>query len=158
MPVLIPEFEYHANLDPPQDVGVGPFGQRLVVPVPGGELVGDRLKGSFVGSAGDWLLAGADGFGRLDVRATLETSDGALIYFQYFGLLELTPGITGVLEGGDTPTNFGDQYFFTNPRLETGDERYAWVNQTFFVGQGRLTPGPSGPRVEYQVYRLANSA
>jgi Protein of unknown function (DUF3237) len=137
-------------------VGAGPFGQRLVVPVPGGELVGERLKGSFVGSAGDWLIVGADGFARLDVRATLETVDGALIYFQYFGLLEMTPGVTAVLGGGDTPTDFGDQYFFTNPRLETGDERYAWVNRTFFVGQGRLTPGSSGPRVEYKLFRLAN--
>jgi len=78
------------------------------------------------------------------------------IYFQYFGLLEATPNIMAVLQGGDTPTDFAGQYFFTNPRLETGDERYSWVNQTFFIGQGRLTPGPSGPRVEYKVYRLAN--
>ncbi|MEO0871318.1 MAG: DUF3237 family protein, partial [Pseudomonadota bacterium] len=34
---------------------------------------------------------------------------------------------------------FGDHYFYTNPRLETGDPRYAWVNTTFFVGQGRAT-------------------
>lgn len=156
MPQLIEEFEYYADIAAPQEVGAGPFGQRMIVPVPGGELAGDRLKGSFVGSAGDWLLVGGDGFGRLDVRATLETVDGAFIYFQYFGLLEMTPEITAVLGGGDTPTNFGGQYFFTNPRLETGDERYGWVNKTFFVGQGRLTPGPAGPRVEYKVYRLAN--
>ena len=72
---------------------------------------------------------------------------------QYFGLLELTPGIMAILGGGDTPTNFGDQYFFTNPRLETGDERYSWVNQTMFIREGRLTPG----RVEYRVYRVANA-
>ena len=47
-------------------------------------------------------------------------------------------------------TDFGDQYFFTNPRIETGDERYAWLNKTFFVGQGRFRPNQ---RVEYRVMR-----
>jgi hypothetical protein len=66
-----------------------------------------------------------------------------------FGLVELT----AVLGGGDTPTGYGDQYFFTQPRLETGDERYAWVNRTMFLGEGRLLPGP---RAEYRVHRVEN--
>jgi hypothetical protein len=41
---------------------------------------------------------------------------------------------------------------FTNPRLETGDERYAWVSTTFFVGQGHILPGRV---VEYRVSRPA---
>lgn len=45
------------------------------------------------------------------------------------------------------------RYFFTNPRLECSDERYAWVNTTMFVGEGRLVAGPA---VEYRVYRLEN--
>jgi hypothetical protein len=36
-------------------------------------------------------------------------------------------------------------------RLETGDERYAWVNQTLFVADGRVHPGPV---VEYRVHRV----
>ena len=153
MPQLIQEFEYYAEFSAVHDVGSGPFGHRINISVGGGELAGERLKGSFVGAAADWLLLGPDGYGRLDVRATLQTVDGAYIYFQYFGLVELTPGIMSLLEGGDTPTNFEDQYFFTNPRLETGDERYLWVNQTMFVAQGRLSPG----RVDYRVYRVANT-
>jgi hypothetical protein len=75
-----------------------------------------------------------------------------VIYVQYFGLLGLTPGILDILRGGITPTNFGEQYFFTNPRLETGDERYSWVNQTLFIGEGRLVLG----RAEYRVRRVAS--
>ena len=150
MPELVQEFEYYADLQP-HNIGPGPFGNRVEAAVTGGELSGDRLKGSFVGAGADWLLASPDGFGRLDVRATLQTVDGAFIYFQYFGLLELTPAVLAIMGGGGDPTNFGDQYFVTNPRLETGDERYSWVNQTMFVGEGRLLPGP---RVEYRVYRL----
>jgi hypothetical protein len=47
-------------------------------------------------------------------------------------------------------SSFADQYFRSTPRIETGDERYAWVNQTVFVAQGRLIPGG----VEYEVYRV----
>ena len=75
-------------------------------------------------------------------------------HVQYFGLLEMTPGIKAILGGGDTPTNFGEQYFFIDPRMETGDKRYSWVNQTIFIAQDRVLPGP---RVEYRVSRLANS-
>jgi hypothetical protein len=48
-------------------------------------------------------------------------------------------------------TDFADQYFRTTPRFETGDSRYAWLNQSVFVGEGRLYPGFG---VEYRVYRL----
>jgi len=152
MPRLTPELTYYADLAM-DDVGPGPLGSRIIFNVTGGEFAGDRMKGSIVGAGADWLLAGPDGFGRLDVRATFKTVDGAFIYVQYFGLIEVTETIQGILGGADQQTSFGDQYFFTNPRMETGDERYAFVNTTFFIGQGRLM---GGPRVEYQVFRLEN--
>lgn len=152
-PVLTPVLTYYADLEM-ADVGKGPFGPRVIANVTGGEFSGDDgVKGTIVGAGADWLLVGEDGFGRLDVRATLKTSDGALIYAQYFGYIEVTPTISAILAGENTETDFGGQYFFTNPRLETGDERWAWVNHTFFIGQGRLV---AGPRVEYQVFRVDN--
>jgi Protein of unknown function (DUF3237) len=150
MPHLEPEFDYYAELAV-HSVGAGPFGNRQVATVTGGEVSGNRLKGSLVGAGADWLLVGQDGFGRVDVRATIQTVDGAHIYAQYLGLLELTPAVLAIMGGGGAPTAFGDQYFVTNPRLETGDERYSWVNQTMFVAEGRILPGP---RVEYRVYRV----
>ena len=45
-----------------------------------------------------------------------------------------------------------DQYFFTNPPMETGDPRYTWVNTTFFVGEGHILPGLG---VEYRIWRPA---
>ena len=70
----------------------------------------------------------------------------------YPGLVEVTEAAEAALTGGSSGTNFGDHYFVTTPRLESGDPRYAWVNQTIFVGQGRITPGPI---VEFQVSRIA---
>jgi hypothetical protein len=54
--------------------------------------------------------------------------------------------------GSGTATRFEDQYFRTTPRMETGDPRYAWVNHSLFVGEGRAIEGLG---VEYRVSRVA---
>lgn len=154
MPELVLEFEFTQEVGAIELVGPGPFGQRMIAVVTGGGISGDRLKGTIVGASGDWLLVGDDGYGRTDVRVTVKTVDGAIIFIHYCGLVEMTPAVMNIVGGGDVPTDFGDQYLFNSPRLETGDERYSWVNQTLFVGEGRLLPGPT---VEYRVYRVAHS-
>lgn len=152
MPNLVPVFEYNAVLEA-DEVGAGPFGHRIIYNVTGGKFHGEGLSGSLVGAGADWLLVGADGFGRLDVRATFKTDDGAFLYAQYFGLIEVTENIQAILGGTDGETEYGGQYFFTNLRIETGDERYEWVNRTMFIGQGRVVAGPA---VEYKVFRVEN--
>ena len=147
---LVHEFTMNATLKPPLPIGDGPIGTRVVYEVSGGEMLGDRLRGKVLGG-GEWALIGPDGFLRVDVRIQAETHDGAHLYIQYVGLLGLNEAVQGTLASGQG-TEFGDQYFFTNPRIETGDERYAWLNTTFFIGQGRLLPGLG---VEYRVFRPA---
>ena len=144
------EFTYHATLKAPVVVGPGPFGNRSFFEVSGGRCDGTRLRGEVLTGGGDWILIGPDGWGRLDVRAQLRTDDGALIYLAYYGLLEMNDAVQRATAGG-SGTDYGDQYFRTNPRFETGDARYAWVNQTLFVAEGRVRPGPM---VEYRVYRV----
>jgi hypothetical protein len=146
------EFTYQAQLNAPVDVGAGPFGHRQVFEVTGGRLEGERLQGRVLGGGGEWFLVGPDGFGRIDVRIQFETDDGARIYVQYVGLLELNEAVQAFIAGEREETEFGDQYFRIAPRLETGDPRYAWVNQTLFVAEGR---GHSGFGVEYRVYRVS---
>lgn len=147
---LVQEFKIAATLEPPLPIGAGPIGTRMYYEVTGGEIVGDRLSGKLLGG-GEWALIGPDGFLRVDVRLQVETHDGAHLYIQYTGLLELNDAVRGALTSG-AGTDFGEQYFFTNPRIETGDERYKWVNTTFFIGEGRILPGLG---VEYRVWRPA---
>lgn len=141
--------EYYATLKDPLPVGYGPYGMRQVFDVIGGEVRGPRLRGRILPSGGDWLLLGADSVGRLDVRATIETHDGANLYLSYTGVLHMTDDVMQALAGG-TFTEFGETYFYTNPRFETGDSRYAWLNGLFVVGQGRVGPG----RVEYRLFEV----
>jgi hypothetical protein len=147
---LVQEFTAKALLKEPLPVGAGPIGTRVYYDVTGGEVIGDRIRGEILGG-GEWALIGPDGFLRVDVRLQVETHDGAFLYIQYLGLLELNEAVQSALAGG-TGTDYGDQYFFTNPRVETGDERYAWVNTTFFIGEGHILPNNS---VEYRVWRPA---
>ena len=56
-----------------EDLGRTPLGHRRIVRVTGGTFEGPRLRG-------DWLVERADGVRQLDVRITLRTDDGALIF------------------------------------------------------------------------------
>ena len=144
------EFSYVATLKPPVQIGAGPFGTRIFAEVTGGTVEGKRLKGKVLTGGGDWALIGTDGYARLDVRAQFLTDDGAPPYVQYTGLLEMNQKVADALAIGGS-TDYGDQYFRTTPRFETGDPRYAWLNKSLFVAEGRFGPG----QVEYKVYRVA---
>jgi hypothetical protein len=50
--------------------------------------------------AGDWLLVGADGYGRIDVRVNFQMDDGALLHLSYFGVLEMTQAIQNAMTTG----------------------------------------------------------
>jgi hypothetical protein len=117
----------------------------------GGSAEGPRLKGRLLPSGADWLLVDSDGIGHLDVRGTLETDDGAHIYVHYHGILEINEKVLAALEKGEE-TDFGDTYFMTSPRFETGDPRYKWLNRIVAVAEGRVLPRA----VEYKVYQLVN--
>jgi hypothetical protein len=142
---------YRADLKPPVEVGAGPFGTRSIFDVIGGTAEGPRLRGKLLASGGDWLLVDANGIGYLDVRGTLETDDGAHIYVHYHGVLELNEKVLAAVAGGGE-TDYGDIYFMTQPRFETGDPRYQWMNRIVAVAEGRVLPSA----VEYNVYQLVN--
>ena len=148
---LVHLMTYRADLNPPVEVGKGPFGTRSIFDVTGGSAEGPRLRGRLLASGGDWLLLDEGGIGRLDVRGTLETDDGAHIYVHYHGVLEMNEKVLGALEKGEA-TDYGDTYFMTQPRFETGDPRYAWLNRVVAVAEGRVLPSA----VEYRVYELVN--
>ncbi|MFK7914469.1 MAG: DUF3237 domain-containing protein [Pseudomonadales bacterium] len=147
---LIEEFTFSATLKEALPIGPGPIGTRSYLDVISGKVSGKRLNGTILGG-GEWALIGPDGFLRVDVRLQVTTDDDAHLYIQYTGLLGLSEAAQGALAEGKG-TEYGDQYFYTNPRIETGDERYSWLNTTFFIGEGRFLQGGG---VEYRVWRPA---
>lgn len=151
MPLILrPLISLQINVKEPEVVGLGPFGLRRITIVTGGEVTGERLSGSLRAGGGDWLLAGPDGFWRLDVRATIETDDGALIYLTYFAILELSERAMQAMTHG-LATDYGEVKLIAQPRFETGDQRYGWLNSAVCVAEGRLL---SGSTAEYRVYEV----
>lgn len=136
----------HVTLEAPEQVGAGPYGSRSVHIVTGGKFEGAKLRGKVRAGGGDWLLTSAS-HNELDVRATFETDDGALLFVSYRGVLNVAPDVAGKIFAGQEVDHTTEYYFRTTPRFETGDERYAWLNRLVTVGYGYFGPGKVGYRL-----------
>ena len=134
---LEPLCTLHVVLRDPIPVGAGPMGMRLIFEVESAEVRGDRINGKLLGSAAaDWLLVQGN-VATLDIRATVQTDDGALIYAAYTGRTTLGPDLApGPL--------------FVAPLFETGDERYLWLNSIQAVGKGIV----DGHDLHYEWYEM----
>jgi hypothetical protein len=149
-PKLTHLYDMHVDLEPPQAIGATPAGTRQIFVVKGGTFEGPELKGTVLPGGGDWALMRTDGAVQLDVRATIQTDDDALIYAAYSGLIVATMEQFGLLMGGgDVPIS--EYYFYTNPMFQTASEKYAWLNQRIAIGRGKVIP--SG--VEYRVWAVS---
>jgi hypothetical protein len=125
-----------------QKIGATPHGTRVIAPVPGGQFEGPRLRGKVLPGSSDWTLLRADGVLELDLRLTLQTDDGALIYLASFGLRHGPPDVLAALARGEAvpPTAY---YFRTAPRFETGAAKYEWLNRVVAIAAGeRRADGP----------------
>jgi hypothetical protein len=111
---------------PLQDVGAVPEGSRGIFPITGGTFEGPRLRGKVLPGGGDWMLLRPDGVRELDLRITLETDDGALIFTTF----------TGMRHGAATDPE--GEYFRTLPRFETAAPQYAFLNRLLAVGAGEV--------------------
>ncbi len=144
------EFLFEARVQlhlPPMDVGTTPEGQRAIFLVRGGTFDGPHLRGRVVPDAGaDWVRIRPDGTGVLDVRFCLETHDNALIYAYWQGRFWSAPEDAHYatdFEKPDDPAGAWRYYFRAAPLFETGDTRYAWLNNLISVTKSRT--GDGGP-------------
>jgi hypothetical protein len=133
---LVPLGTMTAVLAQPFVLSDTPVGSRWIFEVEDATVEGERIRGKLKGrAAADWLVVGPDGTGTIDVRALIETDDGALVFVQYHGRVDVGGG------GGVT---------YATPRFETGDERYRWLNKIQAVGKGIL----EGNTLTYELYEL----
>jgi|HubBroStandDraft_1064217.scaffolds.fasta_scaffold50363_2 hypothetical protein len=129
---LIPLCTIDVTLADPVVVGEGASGLRLIYEVVEAIAEGERLRGKMLGPSADWVsVTGA--VASVDVRATLETHDGAIVFAQYRGRTDISGGP-----------------IYVAPLFETGDSRYAWLNAIQGVGKGVL----DGNRLRYEWFEL----
>lgn len=138
-----------AILDKAQALGDTPAGNRKIVNSLGGSVEGERVRGRVLPGGGDWALTRSDGVLLLDVRLTIETEDGALVFCRYEGVRHGPADVMARLAAG-TAVDPREMYFRIQPRFETSDSRYSWLNRILSVGVGERLP--AGPR--YHIHEI----
>lgn len=109
-------------------------GHTRIAPVTGGTFGGPRLRGTVHDGGADWITQVA-GHSSLDVRITLETDDGALIYMTY----------KGVVARSDAGL-----YWRVTPVFNTASEKYDWLNHIVCVGKNKQIEG----KVAYDIFQI----
>lgn len=118
-----------------RSIGTGRAGSRRTIPIIGGTVTGPHLSGRILNVGADWQTIFDNGLAELDTRYALETHDGATIEIVNYGYRHGPKEVIDAIARGDQvdPASY---YMRTHARLETGDPRYDWVNNTLFVGTG----------------------
>jgi hypothetical protein len=142
-------FTLTAQASPPQNVGPSPVGNRRIIPIAGGTFEGPKLRGNVLVGGADWMLVRPDGVAQIDVRVTLQTDDGDLIFMRYGGFAHGPKEVMERLGRGEAvdPTAY---YLRVTPLFETASQKYGWVNRIVTVGIGQRLPDG----LIYDVYEI----
>ena len=109
----------------------------------------------------DSLFWREDDLEKSQVRATINTIDGATIHMVYEVVADLGPGGYRRLVGNKKADRVGKADFpldwpvVTSPRFDTADGRYQWINNYQCLGHGRVEVIQSEiRRLTYDVYAM----
>jgi hypothetical protein len=136
-----------ANLDLGQVVDAG----MQIIPITGGWVEGPRIKGRIVPPGGDWGHVLPSGVFRIDVRATIRTDDGEIIFVSYNGIRQCPKEVNERVVKGELIKQ-GDCYFIVSPTFETKSEKYAWLNGVQAVGKALELK--RGDHVTYDIFAV----
>ena len=99
------------------------------------------------GVSADWQLVLEDGTALADLRYTLETETGALLYVQGQGVRHGSAEVLARLARGED-VDAGEYTFRVSVRIETRDPDLHWLTTGVFVCVGGRQPG----KVIYETY------
>ncbi len=145
MPSVLPTpgLEFFADLsvqvDRPQEVGQVPGGLRRMVPILGGEVVGQGWRGKVLPGGADFQMILDQTVAHLDARYIIETDGGDRIFVQNRAVRAAPPEVTARLLRGE-PVDASQVYFRCSPSFETTSQALAWIHERIFVGTGARHP------------------
>ncbi len=149
-PRLTKIYRLEAIVGDPQEVGEISAGRRRIVPLTGGSFYGPELRGTLLpGASGDWQIILSDGTALGDVRYTLKTESGDVLYVQSRGVRHGSPEVLARLGRGED-VDASEYTFRTSTKIETAAVGLDWLNKGIFVSVAGRQPGG----VIYEVYLL----
>jgi muconolactone delta-isomerase len=147
-PRLTKVYSLEATLAPPLELGETAQGHRRIVPLTGGTFSGPEMSGRLLpGASADWQIILADGTALGDIRYTLQTDRGDLLYVRSRGIRHGSPEVLARLGRGED-VDPGEYTFRTSTRIETAAPDLDWLNKGIFISvAGRQAAG-----VIYETY------
>jgi hypothetical protein len=139
-PRLRKVYRLEATAGQPLDVGELPQGHRRIVPLTGGVFAGPEINGKLLaGASADWQISLADGTALGDIRYTLQTDRGDLLYVQSRGVRHGSADVLARLSRGED-VDASEYTFRTSTQIETSARELEWLNKGVFIGVGGRQP------------------
>jgi Protein of unknown function (DUF3237) len=135
-PRLTQVYRLEATLGQPLDLGDVAQGHRRIVPLTGGAFTGPEINGKLLpGASADWQIVLPDGTALGDIRYTLQTDRGDLLYVQSRGVRHGSAEILTRLARGED-VDASEYTFRTSTQIETGAADLDWLNKGVFISVG----------------------
>jgi hypothetical protein len=139
----------YASLDPPQIAD----GNLLIFNVTAGSIEGPRIKGKILPPSADWRRIMPGGVFRPDIRATIQTDDGELIFVSYNGA-RLCPKETQERFVKGEVLKADECYFLIAPTFQTKSEKYTWLNAIQAIGKMVEQKRGEGSYIKYDIFAV----
>ena len=144
-------YRLEARLGEPLDLGETALGRRRIVPQTAGTFTGPEISGRLLpGASADWQTVLRDGTALADIRYTLQTDSGNLLYVRSRGVRHGSPDVLARLARGED-VDAGEYTFRTTTEIETAAPELDWLNKGVFIGVGGRRP----KSVIYETYLVA---
>ena len=140
-PRLRQVYRLEATLGQPLDLGDTAQGHRRIVPQTGGTFTGPEISGTLLpGASADWQIVLPDGTALGDIRYTLQTNRGDLLYVRSRGVRHGNAEVLARLGRGEE-VNPSEYTFRTSTRIETAAPDLDWLNKGVFISVGARSAG-----------------
>lgn len=147
-PRLTRVYRLEATVGQPLELGDTAAGRRRIVPLTGGTFAGPSLNGELVpGASADWQTLLPDGTALGDIRYTLRTDRGALLYVKSRGVRHGSAAVLARLARGEE-VDASEYTFRASTEIETATPDLDWLNKGIFIGVGGRRAGA----VVYETY------
>jgi hypothetical protein len=125
------------------------YGVRRIVPILGGDVRGEGIKGSIFPHGADFQTIRPNGLTELEAKYAFKMDDGAIVYIENIGIRFGPKQLLDRIAKGEI-VDPALIYFRSVPKFETGAENYRWLMENLFVGVGARYPD----RVEIDVHQV----